>query len=116
MASGGSLKPSKCFSHVISFDWKADGRWCYSPNDKKPELNTNVPMPGGSLEPIEHLGVNVAKKTLGVYTCPSGLNKGSLDAMKEKAQECEERNAKPSKYLVPHKPSILAESTIWFGL
>jgi hypothetical protein len=29
-------------------------------------------MPGGGFEEIEHLGVNVSKKTLGVYLYPTG--------------------------------------------
>ena len=27
LASGGALKPTKCFCHLISFEWKADGSW-----------------------------------------------------------------------------------------
>ena len=32
IATGGSLKPSKCFYHLISFKWKADGSWVYARN------------------------------------------------------------------------------------
>ncbi len=28
-ATGGSLKPSKCFFHLISFEWNEDGTWRY---------------------------------------------------------------------------------------
>ncbi len=27
IASGGALKPAKCFCHLISFKWMADGTW-----------------------------------------------------------------------------------------
>ena len=29
IASGGAFKPEKYFSHLISFNWYADGRWKY---------------------------------------------------------------------------------------
>jgi hypothetical protein len=27
IATGGALKPAKCFYHIISFGWKQDGSW-----------------------------------------------------------------------------------------
>jgi hypothetical protein len=32
IATGGALKPEKCFYHLISFSWKQDRMWQYSPN------------------------------------------------------------------------------------
>ena len=32
IASGGSYKPPKCFYHLISFDFKRDGKWFYEEN------------------------------------------------------------------------------------
>jgi hypothetical protein len=32
IATGGSLKPSKCFIHLVSFSWKPDGTWVYDSN------------------------------------------------------------------------------------
>jgi hypothetical protein len=32
LASGGALKPIKCFYHLISFKWDADGSWAYEDN------------------------------------------------------------------------------------
>jgi hypothetical protein len=34
MATGGVLKPPKCFYHLILFSWNTDGTWRYDPNDK----------------------------------------------------------------------------------
>ena len=43
-------------------------------------------MPDGSMIPIEHLAVNVAKETLGVWMCPTGDATAALEAMSDKAQ------------------------------
>ena len=40
-----------------------------------------------SVVPIEHLGVDVAKETLGVFVCPSGAADKQLDVIKFKGQE-----------------------------
>ena len=32
LATGGALKPEKCFYHIISFSWKPDGTWRYEVN------------------------------------------------------------------------------------
>ncbi len=29
LASGGALKPAKCFFHLILFKWNVDGKWFY---------------------------------------------------------------------------------------
>ena len=86
IATGGSLKPSKCFYHMISFVWSPDGRWKYENNEDDEDLNISVPMPDGSSVFIDHEAVGTSKKTLGVETCPSGDNKGQLEAMQDKAQ------------------------------
>jgi len=87
IALGGALKPIKCFYHLISFGWKADGSWRYSTNECNEELDIVVPMPGRTEAKIEHVLVNQASKTLGVMTCPSGAHVGALQRMKDRAQE-----------------------------
>ena len=37
IASGGSLKPEKCFIYLISFVWNSSGKWAYESNDLKEE-------------------------------------------------------------------------------
>ena len=86
IATGGSLKPSKCFYHLISFSWKPDGSWTYDANEDDDELALEIPLPDGSTEAIEHCGVEEAHKTLGVITCPSGNSKPSINHMKEVAK------------------------------
>ena len=53
---------------------------------------------------IEHLGVDVAKETLGVFVCPSGVANQQLDVVKSKAQEWTSR-AEDSK---------LRRRDVWF--
>ena len=86
ISTGGSLKPIKCFYHIILFVWSSDGRWKYESNEEDEELDIAVPMPDGSLVTIEHVAVGKSKETFGVHTCPSEGNKGALKSMQDKAQ------------------------------
>ena len=85
LASGGALKPSKCFYHLISFKFKADGTWAYEDNVGNGEYHAVVPLADGSFASIEHLGVDEPTKTLGSMTCPSGCSKGAIKYMTQKA-------------------------------
>ncbi len=49
IATGGSLKPSKCFFHLVSFSWKPDGTWVYDSNEEYKEMQLEIPLPDGSL-------------------------------------------------------------------
>ena len=69
------------------------------------------------MAPIEHLGVDVAKETLGVFVCPSGAADKQLDMIKFKAQEWTSR-AEDSKLmrmgcLVSCGPSVVATTISW---
>jgi hypothetical protein len=86
IATGGSLKPAKCYYHLSSFSWKPNGTWVYNANKEKDNLQIEIPLPNGSFAPIEHCGVTVAYWTLGVMACPAGDHTASIDLMKEKAQ------------------------------
>ncbi len=87
LAPGGALKPSKCFYHLISFRFKADGTWAYEDNVGNDEYQAVVPLANGSFAPIEHLSVDELAKTLGSMTCPSGYNKGAIKYMTQKASD-----------------------------
>jgi hypothetical protein len=84
LATGGVLKPSKCFFHLISFKWNEAGVWSYDDNEENEEYRARVPLADGSVGDIEHLGVNTLIKMLGSMTCPTGCNKGSIKYMLEK--------------------------------
>jgi hypothetical protein len=86
IATGGSLKPSKWFFHLVSFSWKPDGTWVYDSNEEDKEIQLKIPLPDGSLVPIRHCGVNEVHKTLGMMTCPLGSHEAPIAHMKEKAQ------------------------------
>ena len=65
IASGGSLKPAKCFYHLILFKWKKNGEWDYHHHEDDEEFDMVVPMADGSMAHIEHASVDKAKETLG---------------------------------------------------
>jgi hypothetical protein len=77
VATGGSLKPDKCFFHLLDFAWTKKGGWQYLAHHKD-ETAVRVPMPDSTVAPITHRAVDDAQKTLGVVMCPSGNSKGSL--------------------------------------
>jgi hypothetical protein len=86
ITSGGALKPAKCFYHLISFQWMANGTWRYDANHENPDFQIRVPLGNSELAPIEHLSVDSPTKMLGLMTCPSGCSNGAFAQMTEKAQ------------------------------
>jgi hypothetical protein len=87
IATGGCLKPDKCFFHLMDFAWTKKGGWQYVVHHEDITATITVPMPDGTMSPITHQAVDNAQKTLGVVTCPSGNSKGSLLQMKKKTQK-----------------------------
>jgi hypothetical protein len=87
VTTGGSLKPDKCFFHLLDFAWTRKGGWQYIAHQEDETAVIRVPMPDSTVTPITHRAVDDAQKTLGVVTCPSGNSKGSLQQMKEKTQK-----------------------------
>ncbi len=87
IATGGTLKPEKCFYHLIDFAWTQKGGWQYIAHHEEEGAALFVPLPDGKMAPISHLAVDNAQKTLGVTMCPSGNSAGSLNQMKDKAKK-----------------------------
>ncbi len=87
ITTGGTLKPKKCFFHLINFQWTRRGSWQYIGHHKDETAAVFVPLPDGLLAPIQHQVVDDAQKTLGIITCPSGNSMGSLTQMKEKTKK-----------------------------
>ncbi len=81
---GGALKPIKCFYHLISFKWNADGSWAYEDNKEDNKFQVVVPLADGSVGEVQHLGINEPIKTLGSIICPSGCSKGAIMYMQTK--------------------------------
>ncbi len=65
LATGGALKPAKCFYHMISFSWKPDGDWKYDSNESLTDLSIVVPLADGTLALIDYLPVSTPTKKLG---------------------------------------------------
>jgi hypothetical protein len=86
IATGGALKPAKCFYHLISFSWQLDGTWRYDSNENIPELGIMVPLEDGMAAAIEHLPATTPTKTLGQMTCPTGSSGGAIVQMQQKVQ------------------------------
>jgi hypothetical protein len=87
IATGGTLKPEKCFYHLIDFAWTQKGGWQYIAHHEDECAALFAPLPDGTMAPILHLSVDDAQKTLGVTTCPSGNSAGSLHQMTDKAKK-----------------------------
>jgi hypothetical protein len=87
IATGGTLKPDKCFYHLLDFAWTQKGGWQYIAHHEDKGAALFVPLPDGTMAPISHLAVDNAQKTLGVTTCPSRNSTGSLHQMKGKAKK-----------------------------
>ena len=87
IATGRSLKPDKCFCHLIGFAWTQKGEWQYIAHHEDEGAALFVPLPDGTRAPISHLAVDDAQRTLGVITCSSGNSSGSLQQMKDKAKK-----------------------------
>ena len=91
VATGGVLKPEKCFYHMISFLWDKEGQWRYDKNADDEDMDILVPLEDGSMAQIEHLPLDASTKTLGSMTCPTGSSAGSLTQMVEKATEWKDK-------------------------
>ena len=84
IATGGALKPPKCFHTLLGFRW-GKGKWRYEQYYDNPDAEIVVPMPDGGFVPIEHVPVTEARETLGIFTAPDGSSAGGLKRMQHKA-------------------------------
>ncbi len=90
----------------MSFSWKPDRMWQYTPNNKRSDLNIMVPTEDGLVAVIEHLSVTTPTKTLGQMTCPTGSSNGAIAQMNKKEQG----------WIVKAKSSKLHKQNLWFLL
>lgn len=86
IATGGALKPGKCFYHLISFEFDQHGNWSYATNHEKEELQVVIPQSDGTTAEIKHLAVTEAHKTLGSMTCPTGSGEAAVRQIQDNAQ------------------------------
>jgi len=71
LATGGALKPEKCFYYLVDYEWQDDGTWEYATLDNTMPPIT-VPLTNGAAAEIKHLPADTPKKTLGIWTNPAG--------------------------------------------
>jgi len=85
IATGGALKPEKCFYSVMSFEW-IQGEWQYRDNSLNGIFGVTVPLSEGGCASIAHHPVTHSEKTLGAMTPPDGDSSSAIRQMQEKAQ------------------------------
>jgi hypothetical protein len=86
IATGGALKPEKCFYSILSFEW-VRREWKYKNNSINGRNRVTVPLSGGGSTAIVHCPITHAEKTLGNLTSPDGGSSGAILQMQEKVQQ-----------------------------
>merc|ERR1712127_606712 len=80
IATGGWLKPEKCFWYLLDYDC-VEGVW-EPANTVGWEIL--IPSDCGPPNTIASLDVRESRETLGVFDCPTGGNASHLEHMKKK--------------------------------
>ena len=84
IATGGALKPEKCFYYLIGYKWDTRGQWSYQEFQESEPLSIAVPLPDGSSVCIQQLPVSTPSTTLGETSSPSNTQ-AALDTLSTKA-------------------------------
>eukprot|EP00804_Cyclotella_cryptica_P006975 CCRYP_007113-RA/>CCRYP_007113-RA protein AED:0.75 eAED:0.75 QI:0/-1/0/1/-1/0/1/0/1178 len=102
IATGGALKPPKCFYYLIGYTWDQEGNWSYQKASDFPNMTVQVPLPDGSAAPIQHYSIDTPSITLGGQTSPSGqLSLSSIiDKSLEWAHRARNSNLRPRDFHV----------------
>jgi hypothetical protein len=79
-ATGGALKPKKCFWYLLDYTCNKGEWFCAVHSDFQLFVNN----PNGSKSSIKQEEVLTSKKTLGIYNAPSGGNQGHLEYIHSK--------------------------------
>jgi hypothetical protein len=70
-ATGGLLKPQKCFWYMLGWVWKK-GKACLKTLYELPLDPLYIPQQDGTRIPIRLKAISDPEQKLGVYTCPTG--------------------------------------------
>ncbi len=70
-ATGGSLKPQKCFWYMLGWVWKK-GKAHLKTLYELPQNPLYIPQPDGTRVPIHLKAISDPETKLGVYTCLTG--------------------------------------------
>ncbi len=105
IATGGALKPEKCFYSILLFEW-VSRIWRYKDNSISGSYGVTVPLPEGGSAAIAHRPVSHAEKTIGALTSPDGDSASAILQMQEKAQQ----------WVDAVRNSHLHQQNVWFLL
>ena len=107
-ASGGALRPKKCWWCCISFRWKGS-RWRFAREDEVPF--TMVVKDGrGEEQPIKRCSPHDAERTLGVWCAPDGRWNVQIEKLKEASKVWAEQMR--TSWLNKHEAFISLNTTI----
>ena len=81
-ATGGALKPEKCFWYLLDYTC-IEGEWAYEVHS---DFKLYVTNPDESRSRIRQEEVSTSKKTLGICDAPSVGNQGHLEYIHSKQQ------------------------------
>ena len=88
-ASGGALSPAKCHWYLVDYRWCGVGWKMVTTADAPASLQ--VRSPSGRMVTIERVEPTEARKTLGVWTAPSGSMVAEYDYLQAKIKAWTER-------------------------
>jgi hypothetical protein len=109
-ATGGALKPEKCFWYLLDYTCN-EGEWSYAVHS---DFNLFVNNPDRSKSSIKQEGVQTSKKTLGIYDSPAGGNQGHLEYIHGKLMTWITRMR--NGHLPSHMAWIAYKLQLWPGL
>lgn len=85
-ATGGAIKPSKCFWYLLSWKFK-QGKPILKDDSELPNFDMCIDQPDGTPAPIPRYSNDHTKKTLGVWNNPLNHPKVPLEQLKETGLE-----------------------------
>jgi hypothetical protein len=109
-ATGGVLKPKKCFWYLLDYTCKKR-EWEYTVHS---DFKLYVNNPDGSKSSIKQEAIQTSKKTLGIYDSPAGGNQGHLEYIHGKLTKW--INRMRNGHLPSHMAWIAYKLQLWPGL
>ena len=104
-ASGGNLKPTKCYWYLMSYKF-INGIPMLRTKEDLSQYILSIPQPDNSQTPIELLGPSCPSKVLGVWSTPAGDSSRMLEYMAEKG----------TKWATRVQSSTLHPREVWYSL
>ena len=101
-ATGGSLKPSKCFWYLASYHFP-NGRACLRQHKSIAHNLLTIPQHDGGGLAIRLLDAKQEEETLGIFSCPAGTNNKQLEKMLQKGMTWTHRARSP---LLPRQDKV----------